>query len=262
MRKSSCMTPVVLHVPHSSVDMPEDHRSSFLCDPEKELALMTDHLTEELFSCLHQSVVFPISRLICDVERFRDDEAEPMSGRGMGAVYTRCHDGSPLRVIQPGEREEILRRWYDPHHAELTRQAESRLSRFGRCLIVDCHSFSARPLPYEPVQDPLRPDICVGTDPFHTPEHLAEAAEDVFRSKGYGVMRNSPFAGALTPLKYYRRDTRVAAIMLEINRGLYLDGSRPGSNFARVRLDVIDVIAALTAAFEAMPLALALPSST
>ena len=32
-----------------------------------------------------------------------------------------------------------------------------------------------------------------------------------------------PFAGAIVPMRFYRTDRRVRAVMVEVNRGLYLD---------------------------------------
>jgi N-formylglutamate amidohydrolase len=34
---------------------------------------------------------------------------------------------------------------------------------------------------------------------------------------------NRPFAGALVPMKFFRKDARVSALMLEVNRRLYVD---------------------------------------
>jgi N-formylglutamate amidohydrolase len=90
-------------------------------------------------------------------------------------------------------------------------------------LIVDAHSFPARPLPYEAYQDPDRCDICVGTDPFHTPIWLADLAIHEFRNRGYRVEVNCPFGGSLVPEKHYRQDKRVLSIMIEVNRSLYMD---------------------------------------
>jgi N-formylglutamate amidohydrolase len=45
---------------------------------------------------------------------------------------------------------------------------------------------------------------------------------------GWEVVLNEPFAGALVPASRYRRDARVQAVMVEVNRGLYMredDGS-------------------------------------
>jgi N-formylglutamate deformylase len=37
------------------------------------------------------------------------------------------------------------------------------------------------------------------------------------------VALNVPFAGALTPLKLYRNESRLRSIMLEVRRDLYMD---------------------------------------
>jgi hypothetical protein len=63
---------------------------------------MTEAWTDRLVADLHlpaQRLVFPVSRLVVDVERFPDDEDEPMAGRGMGAVYTRLSSGERLRDL-------------------------------------------------------------------------------------------------------------------------------------------------------------------
>ena len=43
-------------------------------------------------------VVFPVSRLVVDPERFLYDAHEPMAARGMGAVYEQTADLRPLRA--------------------------------------------------------------------------------------------------------------------------------------------------------------------
>ena len=70
---------------------------------------------------------------------------------------------------------------YLPRHAQLERTVASVLARHGRCLGVDCHSFPSSPLPYE--RGPgahVRPDICIGTDAFHTSEATARAFVQAF----------------------------------------------------------------------------------
>ncbi len=88
--------------------------------------------------------------------------------------------------------------------------------------MVDCHSFPSEPLPYEVVQDVHRPDICIGTDDFHTPDSLSGALVEFFRNRGYIVALNRPFAGSIVPMAYYGSDKRVRSVMIELNRGLYL----------------------------------------
>ena len=93
----------------------------------------------------------------------------------------------------------------------------------GACLIIDAHSFPSVPLPYEVHQDADRPDICIGTDDFHTPTALLETVERLCRNAGWTVAVNKPFAGALVPVPYFRADSRVHAVMIEVNRRLYLN---------------------------------------
>ena len=104
---------------------------------------------------------------------------------------------------------------------------ERALASEGRVLILDCHSFSPTPLAYEPDQDPNRPDICIGTDPFHSPEAVVQACVAFFKRRGYSVKVNSPYGGTIVPIRFLGRDDRVMSIMVEVNRGLYL---RPGTN--------------------------------
>ena len=60
---------------------------------------MTDHYTDELFAgnSKDSSVIFPISRICADAERFIDDEQETMSVKGMGVIYTHSSSGLPIR---------------------------------------------------------------------------------------------------------------------------------------------------------------------
>ena len=226
---------MIIHIPHASTFIPPEYRDAF--DPEKltrELAVMTDWYTDELFASDAPRVVFPVSRLVCDPERFRDDAEEVMSTIGMGAVYTNCSDGTLLRTVEEGERETILRRFYDPHHAALERLVEEERKEKGTALILDGHSFYHRPLPYE--KDSARPDFCIGTDGFHTPRMMAEALIEYFQSLGFEVLENRPFSGSIVPLRYYRKDPHVHSIMIEVNRGLYLkNDTEYGARFHEIR---------------------------
>lgn len=241
-------SPVVLHVPHASTCIPSTYRKKILLTDDElqlELLRMTDKYTDELFSADIGSIIsFPISRLVCDPERFRSDNDEPMSAKGMGAVYTCGSCGQALRKLTPEMREDIIFRYYDPHHAGLTRLTEEALQKYGKCLIVDGHSFSPVPLPYEDEQSLVRPDFCVGTDAFHTPPELALLCESHFLSLGYTVRVNSPYAGSIVPMCCYRKDKRVLSVMIEINRGLYMtDNGEKNSGFMKTKLTVEGLLA-------------------
>ena len=54
-------------------------------------------------------------------------------------------------------REELLQRFYVPHHQKLTEVVDNMLQVHGRCLIIDGHSYPAVTLPYELQQKSARP---------------------------------------------------------------------------------------------------------
>ena len=236
--------PIIIHVPHASTFIPEEEKQYFVTpDLKHEIAVMTDHFCDDLYDIGEEMIRFPVSRLICDPERFRNDAEEIMSKNGMGAVYRKCSDGTPLKTVTEHHREEILERYYDRHHMRLTEAVERKLKAYGTCLIIDGHSFYDEPLPYELNQEKDRPDICIGTDPYHTPENLTETFCNYFREKGYTVKINRPFAGSLVPLKYYRKDPRVASVMIEINRKLYMDHDlNKTDNYRRIKRDIQTII--------------------
>ena len=231
--------PILLHIPHSSTLIPKEYEEDYTVDLPNELRFMTDWYTEELFDYPATKLVFPVSRLVCDVERFRDSRLEEMSRRGMGACYTHGYMGSRIRSLSREKEEQILQRWYDPHHRSLKDMTAEKLDHYGTCLIIDCHSFHASPLPYEPDKRDKRPDICIGADPFHTPGQVIELLTRSFAQRGYSVAVNSPYSGAITPLDYYRRNRDVMSVMIEVNRGLYLSNDlRKNDAFSSVKRDI------------------------
>ena len=238
---------VVFHVPHDSTQIPVDVRNQFALDDaqlEYELLTMTDHKTFDLLASgvEHAQVVrASVSRLVLDVERFEDDKFEPMALRGMGAVYTHTHDGQTLRhSVADDQRHKLLEDWYWPHHAALTLATQTALQESGLAVIIDCHSFPAMPLPYEVDQTARRPQICIGTDAFHTPAALAQFLSDALAIAGYEVGLDSPFSGSMVPTAYFKKDRRVISVMLEVRRDLYLleQSGSPNTEFERISAEI------------------------
>lgn len=218
----------VVHIPHDSMLIPDEYRDSFIISDRElrqEQLWMTDAWTKELFSDPENDtvrIINPVSRLLCDVERFRDDRDEYNAKHGQGLLYLRGAFGRKLRDYDEGLRSEILEKYYDPHHKALTEAVDKALAETGRCTILDGHSFNS----VWPVRLSCllrRPDFCIGTDDYHTPEGLAEAMADAVREEGFYVRFNTPYYGAITPIKHYGKDKRVSSVMVEVNRRLYMD---------------------------------------
>ena len=236
---------VLIHIPHSSTVIPEKYQPDFLLDDnelKQEIRTMTDHYVEDLFAVPGiMTHINPVSRLVMDPERFRDDNDELMSKKGMGFAYTQTSDGKPLKTLTHLDKSRILHELYDPYHEELTRKTASILSARGQCLIIDAHSFPSIPLPYEDTsanQQSLRPGICLGYETYHMNQILLDKAIVYFKTHcGLSVALNIPFAGSIVPAQYYHKDSRVISLMIEINRALYMDektGER-SSEYSRVK---------------------------
>ncbi|MDD3920652.1 MAG: N-formylglutamate amidohydrolase, partial [Eubacteriales bacterium] len=225
-----------------SIYIPEKYKAGILISDRalwRDMCRMTDAFCDELFDGVaapERMVVSPICRLACDVERFRNDDMEPMAKRGMGLMYTRTVLGRKLREYDENLRNDVLKEYYDPHHARLTAAVDAALESCGRCTILDGHSFNSTiPFKWDCVLS--MPDFDIGTDAYHTPPALRDALVNKVRELGYTVRVNSPFAGSITPMKYYGEDRRVVSVMIEVNRRLYMNqrDMTKSAGFARTK---------------------------
>lgn len=232
-------SPVILHVPHGARTVPPVARPRILLDDaalEGESDRITDaHTLRIAARAARRAPAAPwrlvnrLSRLVVDPERF-PDEREEMRAVGMGAVYTRTTLRGVLRDERaPGfaaHEAELLNAFFTPYAAAMTALVEDRLAACGRAVVLDVHSYPARALPYELHGDGARPRVCLGTDAFHTPPALLDAARTVFEARlGPGTTAlDTPFAGCYVPLRHYGRDARVSALMLELRRDADADG--------------------------------------
>jgi N-formylglutamate deformylase len=258
-REELVSVPVILHIPHSSTDIPGDIRSSICLSDEAlkdELLKMTDHFTDELFTGHDvpvSPVIFPVSRLVLDPERFIEDDLETMSRKGMGVVYKKTSAGNPLREngFLP-DQATLIHSYYEPHHDALNRLATQAIQETGSCMVIDCHSFPSEPHPYEDNREKARPDICLGTDSFHTPEWLMEDVLRVFHSRGLTTAFNTPFSGTIVPSRFYQRESRAYAVMIEVNRALYMEESsgKKNEDFANLRRLLGEAVRAVETAWK------------
>jgi len=231
---------MILHIPHSST-CTENYK---LNNKDTEVLRMTDHFTDDLYDFKDATqIILPISRLICDVERFEDDNLEPMSKFGMGVCYTTNTDGKKLRDISAEEKESILNKYYYPHHKKLSDAVDLELEKKAQAFVVDCHSFPDKSYYFNSDFNKKRPDICIGGDSFHTPKELMSKVEKFFLSKGYVVGVNNPYSGTMVPLKHYQKDNRVKSIMIEINRKLYMDeNAKKTTNYLKLKSQINELL--------------------
>lgn len=241
---------VIIHVPHASRRMPQDVRDHIVltdADLEAELDAMTDAFTDTIAMQVAETAgvapwifINKFSRLVVDPERF-PDESEEMNAVGMGAIYTKTSTGAALRDVSDEgyyDHQGLMDCFFDRYARAFTDLVDSRLHDVGEVTIIDLHSYPLEPLPYELHGGGPRPEVCIGTDPFHTPDDLTEAARLAFSPFEFG--HDSPFSGCYVPLAHYGTDERVHALMIELRRDLYMT-----DDFELVEPAIVPIVEAL-----------------
>ena len=229
---------LIFHIPHASQDIPNNYMDQFLLRYEElydEHLKLVDRYADELFDPSgYHSVISPVSRLLCDVERFADDEEELMARVGMGAVYLNTTDGKPLRrLLTKKERDHLIEEYHRKNERSVELYLGEAILSNGFALILDCHTFPSLPLPCDENQAIPRPDICIGTDEDQTSPQVVELVTNYFTELGYSVSMNTPYAGTYIPRGYSLRKkkadiarssaVKAESIMIEVNRALYMD---------------------------------------
>ena len=205
---------IVLHIPHASKNIPDEYLQYFTLskkDLQFELLKMTDHFTDELFDVL-------------------DDNIHQLNGNSLKNVEN--------------IKDELINKFYKTHHENFIKIVDTKLKQNNKVLIIDCHSFPKYPLPYELNQEMDRPEICIGTDNFHTSVKLKNSFGELFEKSNFTVKYNAPFKGSIVPLKFYNKEKRVQSIMIEVRRDLYMDehSGQKNKNFNKIKKTLEKII--------------------
>ncbi len=167
--------------------------------------------------------------------------------------------GTIARVVASGETiyrgkltfaeaERRIEACWKPFHETISALIEATRARFGKCVLIDCHSMPV-PCPCSGRGDRLARHQCTGRMRMAppAPAHLTRSVERRLIDLGYRVRRNDPYAGGFITRHYGRPRDHVHALQIEIARDLYMDETR----FERVvrlrwcttRPDIVDRVA-------------------
>ena len=147
--------------------------------------------------------------------------ASPRAQAGLGVIPTMLSETTeiykkPLSLRAARTRLTAL---YHPYHDALQELITEASLGFGAALLIDCHSMPG----FAPMGS-RRPDIILG-DRFGVschPETIARV-DQAFRSHGYNVTRNYPYAGGYVTQHYGKPRAGIEVLQIEINRDLYLN---------------------------------------
>ncbi len=190
--------------------------------------------------------------------------ASPRVGAGLGTIARIVASGEAIYRdrLRFAEAEGRIRDCWLPFHDALGTLIAATRARFGRCLLIDCHSMPGT-VQAGTVQAGT---VKAGTPQAATPGPAADVVlgdahgtacgpatirrvEEVLQDLGYRVRRNDPYAGGYITRHYGRPREGVEAVQIELSRSLYMDEARftPLPRFAAVQRDMTALIAALAA---------------
>ena len=237
--------PVLLSVPHSGRDYP-DWLVESACGGRPSLVALEDPLVDRLaWRALRHGVGAVIARApraAVDCNR-AEDEVDPavIDGARRGRVSARARGGLGIipartqqhgylwrRAVTPGQLDQRLEQAHRPYHRAIEDQLGLLLDRFGRALLLDCHSMPPPPLGVAPV-------IFGDRHGRSAAAWLSEEALTIARGNGFACGLNDPFAGGHVVERHGAPQRGVHAIQLELDRRCYLNGalSGPGNGFDR-----------------------------
>ena len=235
------------HVPHDGSRFPGELLSS-VCVSKDRFQEYHDRMCDtgvselipEAYRCPSMTERFPVSRLLCDPERFIGSE-EIMERYGMGFCYEKAYDGTVIKNVTEPLKKETLR-YYREHHKKI----DEKCRRHSKVLLFDLHSYSDEIVP-EDFLVPGRetPDVCIGTDRTFTSRRLYETVRLRLEEAGFRTAENYPYGGCLIPNTVLAGNSDCVSVMLEFHKRVYLDadGKPDAENAARIR-KVMERIAA------------------
>ena len=264
--------PIVFVSAHSGRDYPPEFLACARLDP-LALRRSEDCFVDELFAAAPAlgmpllSANFP--RAFCDANREKWELDPAMFdgplpswanttstrvGAGLGTIARVVGAGDPIyrRKLLWTEAAWRLEELWQPFHDALHGLIEATRTRFGACLVVDCHSMPSGVAAPRPACDAVLGDAH-GTA---CSAHATRRAELALTGMNYIVRRNDPYAGGYITRNYGRPHLRVHALQLEISRRLYMNEAtlEPSSNFATLQADMTSLMTAMAEHPEALAL--------
>lgn len=264
---------VVFASPHSGAIYPLDLLDRSNVSPHqlrRNEDIFIDHLFQSAVTAGAPLIRALFPRVIVDVNRAESElpsqwealidatmkqKTTPRAAAGLGVVPTYLSETLPIykRLPDIQEVKQRLTQLYHPYHSTLQGLLKTSVNRFGRALLVDCHSMPG----FAPMGS-RRPDIILG-DRFGTSCHPDTLAlfRELFTHAGYSVGVNYPYAGGYTTSHYGKPDKGIEAIQIEVNRDLYVNPVTlsPKSGYIRLTEDLRQITQEIV--ISAMPQALA-----
>ena len=205
-------SPLVISIPHSGTDIPQDIASLCNLAAKRE---HTDWALQELVAPLSETtLVATVSRYIVDVNRFK-----PRAGKATQPIISRIDEkGNLLFNNYPSKQKQAdwLEQYYTPYYLHLENLLNEKLEQHERVLLVDLHSYDDKLF--------KTTDIILGTRKKQTlsPDTL-EKLQVLFHEEGLTTRVDTPFSGG-NIIATFGKQARIEAVQIEVPYSFYLDG--------------------------------------
>ena len=205
-------SPLVISIPHSGTDIPQDIASLCNLAAKRE---HTDWALQELVAQLSETtLVATVSRYIVDVNRFK-----PRAGKATQPIISRIDEkGNLLFNNYPSKQKQAdwLEQYYTPYYLHLENLLNEKSEQHKRVLLVDLHSYDDKLF--------KTTDIILGTRKKQTlsPDTL-EKLQVLFHEEGLTTRVDTPFSGG-NIIATFGKQARIEAVQIEVPYSFYLDG--------------------------------------
>ena len=257
LRAEPQTVPLVFVSPHSGARYTPAFQAMTRLDP-LALRRSEDSYVDQLFASApaHGAplLVANFPRAYCDVNRDAweldpamfdgplppwVDTRSARAAAGFGTVPRLVGAGLPIYAGRLGFEEAELRvaACWTPFHAALSGLVAATQARFGRCVLIDCHSMPRGTDGGRRVG----PAYVLG-DAYGSSAAQAVTAriERALQPTGRVIARNDPYAGGFITRHYGRPKDGVHAVQVEIARDLYMSERTltPNETFAATRAEI------------------------
>lgn len=222
--------PIILSVPHSGIDFPDDLKSQYR--PELLAQLDdTDWYVHNLYNFAAELGIITIhakfSRWVIDLNR--DPDSIPLYDDGRiitGLIPTTDFFGNELYIEKKYipervETEKRLKNYYWIYYQKIESLLRERIKEFGQVLLWDAHSIRR----YIPTirKDPF-PDLILGDNDGQTAgKDIVEIALKGLQASRYQVNHNTPFKGGHITRYFGKPGNNVHALQLEMTKIHYMN---------------------------------------
>lgn len=263
-RPLSHRIPFVFASPHSGTNYPESFLAESKLDP-LTLRCSEDTFVDELFSEAPKygaplmKALFPRAYVDPNREAFELDpqmfieplpsfvnSTSPRVNAGLGTVPRLVTSGNNIyrNKISFKEAKNRINKFYFPYHRALKRLIDETKNKFGKCILIDCHSMPS----IQHLNTLKGVDVILGNKHGKTCAHeLILFVENHLKTLSLNVHTNYPYAGGYTTEHYGNPKNNIHSLQIEIARSLYMDEQKltKNNNFKLIKKKLSNLLGLL-----------------